>query len=162
MSNFFFLNFLKLQHTQQQVFCKTQFHRKWHPDYRNLSPFSWWALHVVMNNWLTQTVGVEHRNSQENIVWGKVYLLISSVFFLGCVWEKAEINRHLLQKTQPIFRLVKMHRVDQDIIQWIILNYYSSSCLILFSAFRLQQSHETPLPLLVFGACYNLQVWTAA
>lgn len=109
----FFFNFLNVQHTQQQVFCKTRFPRKWYPDYRSLSPFSWWLLHVVMNNWLTQTVRVEHRYSQENTVWGKVYLLLSSVFFLGCVWETAEINWHLLRKTQAIVRLVEVGTADK-------------------------------------------------
>lgn len=103
------------------------------PRVQKLHSLLWWVLHVVMNNWLRQTVGVEHRYSQENTVWGKVCLLLSSVFFLGCVWEKVEINWYLLPKPQPIFRLIAMGRMEQEIIQRIILNYYSSSCLTLFS-----------------------------
>lgn len=98
------------------------------PRYRNLSPFSCWALHVVMSNCLTQTVRVEHRYSQENTLWGKAYLLLSAVFFLGCVWEKAESNWHFLWKKQTSFRLVEIGRVDLEKIQRIILNYFSDSC----------------------------------
>lgn len=140
--HFFFFNFLNIQHTQQ-VFCKRKFPRKWYPDSRNFTLVSLWKLQVVTNNWLTQTVRVEHRYSQQNTIWGKVYLLLVAVFFLGCVWEKAEINCHLLWKTQFIFRLVLLGRVNQKIIQWI--SWVSDLCLILFSAFRLQQSHKTPL-----------------
>lgn len=103
------------------------------PRVQKLHSLLWWVLHVVINNWLRQTVGVEHRYPQENTVWGKVYLLLSSVFFLGCVGEKVEINWHLLPKPQPIFRLKEMGRMEQEIIQRIILNYCSSSCLTLFS-----------------------------
>jgi len=67
----FFFSFLKPStHPTTGVLQKTVFPRKWYPDYRNLSPFSWWGLHVVMNNWLVQTVGVGRRYSQENRVWG--------------------------------------------------------------------------------------------
>lgn len=32
--------------------------------------------------------------------------------------------------------------MEQEIIQWVTVNYYCSSCLILFGASRLQQSHK--------------------